>query len=983
MASASASERINRNDEDDDEESAVAFASVDFTGVDFDSPTYTAETDNKVASTSCEEDEAVLEFERALAFGEIATINLDDDSKLQQLGELLDHGKYAEILRSDVAKDFFSLESSTSLPTTSDPLDGHSPNHHIATNIRQQVYSKGTSLLACVEIEILGIAALNLFLQANYTGPALSNDDAHNCLEPLADINPHACWKHRIPSTQRSNTLVEEYKSEEIEEQLTQTRRLSNYQNAILSELAVEGEWPCQVCSVPYFLLLARSILLSLADPSRPDWMHSRELPHAEQNRDAMSSSEIMMIKPPMDFLRYSRQLCAVHLWSARAAVVHKRLIPSREIIPTLWSEAESMLEASVQTFCSSAETPSSLRAATVWLEYGLAESHFERPGKGKQKFRKAQECSGLVVEVTGSEGKRTKFQKKATAQYLVKARSTTTNADQLNESPTKRNDDSIKDQMIKHSEDEILLEKIKFEDDKENEVLHLNILDQAIILALCLDVKNNNPADGLTAEEMGAFLARVLDHHDDWMVYSTALLERAWLEFERSHGRERAILQIQALVDQHTERLTITQSTRKSIEESAPVQDRLKMLHTIVYPPRWSMIADLADRYANLGIVTSAAELYTEVEMWDDVVDCYRRAGKIPLAEKIVRERLHHQETPRMWSALGDLTGDPEYYEKAIALSNGRYAAAFVSLGAHNFDKGDLPAAFENYSAAVKVRPLFPQVWFRLGTVCMQLGRWEAALRAFSEVVQQEPEEADAWANIAAVHMHNKQPAKAYPALVESLKYARSNWRVWVSKLYTCLDLQKYDEALQACNMLLDLRLQRQAADDIPPLEEKCVRAIVGGALKTFHECQDDEAAKQGNRRTLTRVGELLVRLTSSSDAEPWMFETFTFFHEHVGQDKEVMDTLMKEYRALQTIQGWEKDDYQVRRVCAVVAHIAHLQMREGSSESISKAKLMVRGILKKVSVARPDDASVQDEIKLLEKLLKDIETASHSLGK
>jgi hypothetical protein len=119
------------------------------------------------------------------------------------------------------------------------------------------------------------------------------------------------------------------------------------------------------------------------------------------------------------------------------------------------------------------------------------------------------------------------------------------------------------------------------------------------------LDVKNSNPTgDELTAEEMGAYLARVLDHHDDWMLYSTALLERAWLEFESTHGRERAILQIQALADQHTNRLTLTQSTKQSIEESAPAQDRLRNLHSIVYPPRWSMIKDLADRYAAMGIL-------------------------------------------------------------------------------------------------------------------------------------------------------------------------------------------------------------------------------------------------------------------------------------------------------------------------------------------------------------------------------------------
>ena len=96
---------------------------------------------------------------------------------------------------------------------------------------------------------------------------------------------------------------------------------------------------------------------------------------------------------------------------------------------------------------------------------------------------------------------------------------------------------DLIKAQMIKHddvSDDALLLEKIAFEEEHDNAHHNLSILDQSILLALCLDVKNDNPMDGLTAEEMGAFLERVLQQHDDWMVYATGLLERAWLECER-----------------------------------------------------------------------------------------------------------------------------------------------------------------------------------------------------------------------------------------------------------------------------------------------------------------------------------------------------------------------------------------------------------------------------------------------------------------
>jgi hypothetical protein len=52
-----------------------------------------------------------------------------------------------------------------------------------------------------------------------------------------------------------------------------------------------------------------------------------------------------------------------------------------------------------------------------------------------------------------------------------------------------------------------------------------LHPFDQIIILALCLDVSNSNPVDGLTNEEMTPYIEKVLKQSNDrnWMIYSTA----------------------------------------------------------------------------------------------------------------------------------------------------------------------------------------------------------------------------------------------------------------------------------------------------------------------------------------------------------------------------------------------------------------------------------------------------------------------------
>ena len=934
--------------------SEEGFAAVDFSDVDFDvgAENSTVEKVQVDLTNRAQCDLNAISVEQSVAMGHWT--GLDQycascpTSCLAEIVSLLAAGQYAEVLLTSSAQRLFWSGICHSTPSQS-----------VSMQIRKRVFEQGSSITACVELELIGVAALNLFLQSNYTGPMLDNNS-----ETLSMTNPHDCFKDQLCFNGEMTVI----KNEEKDEKLSHSGKHSRFHNGVLSELAVEGCWPCQVCNHPYYLLVARSILLSLADPTRSAWTYPV---------GGNASDTVDTVQPSASFVEFASLLSSAPIWCARSAVTHQRLLQGHEATTTLWNEVTDLYQRAFDKFCGLRGSPEpDLDAAKLFLELGIAHHQFDRPGKGKSAFLDAQLRSGLSIHVTGSEGRRTKYQKKATAQMLVKASSataTTLRVGTINDGdlPTS----AIKEQMVEHSEDGILLDRIRFEDDKENEVANLSLLDQAILLAMCLDVKNSNPSDGLTAEEMGAYLARVLDHHDDWMLYSTALLERAWLEFERSHTRERAVLQMQALADQQTDRLSITQSTRKSIEESAPVQDRLRMLHYIVYPPRWSILQDLADRYAALGIVTSAAELYSEIESWDDAVDCYRRAGKVSTAEKIVRERLEIMETPRMLKALGDLTDNPTHYERAVSLSNGRFADAYVALGAYHFNNGDLAKAEIHYEQAVKVRPLLSHVWFRLGTVAMQLDHWDAALKAFSMVVQQEPEEAEAWANVAAIHMHKKQPSQAYPALVESLKHNRNNWRVWVSKLYTCLDLAKYDEALLACNMLLDLREMNSSSQGVPALEARFVRAIIGGSLKSFQATQSDGIAMESSRRTLSRAYQLLKRLSASADVESWVYETMAFYHEHVGQSDEILEDLMKEYRSLQAVPSWEKDDIQIRRVCGVVSHIVDIQVRDGSRENLSKAKFLARGVVSRIDSSRLDDPSVPSDVANLRDLLQSIE--------
>merc|ERR1711971_436211 len=134
--------------------------------------------------------------------------------------------------------------------------------------------------------------------------------------------------------------------------------------------------------------------------------------------------------------------------------------------------------------------------------------------------------------------------------------------------------------------------------------------------------------------------------------------------------------------------------------------------------------------------------------------------------------------------------------------------------------------------------------------------------------------------------------PEKAYQAINESLKQSRNNWRVWTNKLYLCLDLQKFDEAIQAQFELITLQAKKK---DMPPPEEKCVKAIVAGSFKTLEKANDanDKIMIDSAKRTLARV-EQLLRKISSVVTEPWIWEISARFHNEMGQVQAVLEDLM-----------------------------------------------------------------------------------------
>ncbi|KAG2790706.1 hypothetical protein PC129_g2533 [Phytophthora cactorum] len=972
-------------------------------------------------------EQRLLAIERAVLDSDTKSVieaqqALKDDDEMAPvlaMARLICEGEYADVIRLQQAQKH--LQAVAQL--RSEEQDNEDEDTHICGSIASalrsymlhQCDSAESRLVTAYEIFLIGVAYFDMYVQANYTGPAFEKETLRDVLDLAARLVAYS----------------------------TESNDKKSHSNALVA-LQVDGESPFSICEYPQFLLVGRCLLDFVGNHAYNDWSVAANEVVSGQNDNEVSDDVVegpakrqitggAAIRALGEMLE---KIKSAAWWNARAAVAHERLLLAKQPSNTLWFEArrgyiQTLKTAELFAF----EKDTQYLLACAYVEWGLAQHYFDKNKHGKATFARAKEISGVSVQLSGSMGKRTKFQQKSVAQMVLLAASkkepasededasvyatavaesthvdfggkqvTVEEGEGGNNAAPPADGLTAEEEHIQRlvhegeasyrnvnldqvDQDNYLLESIAFEDRKLTQQGNLQIVDQLVLLGLCLDVKNSNANDGLTREEMMPYVTRVLENPNNWMVYSTALLERAWLECESSKRRERAVLQMQALVDQHTTRLTITQNTLQSIADSAPARERMQFVYSLAFPPRYALKRDLAERYFKLGVLGSAVEICEELEMWDDVVKCYQLLDKPMRAEKLVRERLEIAPTPFMWVTLGDLAQEPSHYETSWTLSKQRFARAKRSLGRHYFETGDHEAAIPHYEDAVRVGPMHTGAWFTLGAIAMRVQRWALAMRAFTRVVQLEPDNGEAWGNLGSIHLHNQRYAEAFAVLEEALKQKRHMWQMWENYALCAMETKRYGEAMYAMHQLLDMRAKHKRPVDSEMLAWLVEAIVYPESLKKMQQdaadedsqkvvsddeednvdqvSDDEDLAGLDEAATATdatpprsdshykkQLAMLFGRVTSivTNDAKIW--QVYAHFNDGVeGRADKARDCRLKQCRALQ-VAGWEREQQKVEDLCAAASRLAEDYLAEGTKKALYSCRLYIRGVLKKAHV-------------------------------
>ena len=513
-----------------------------------------------------------------------------------------------------------------------------------------------------------------------------------------------------------------------------------------------------------------------------------------------------------VDWLYYAR-LCLIdhqevheqhgiaynHWWAARCLFVHQQVL------------SEPSMTLKTQAFHHYARVEAQLKTQNdlskeiqLLIEQGLFHHLLSESREALAVFLTAQEKMQLTVKLTGILGVRTRFQTFKTALLTLDIQSNQNALNPIAESsqPTLDLDDNnnvnnVNNRTIQLNDD-TLLEKPKL--DHVDPVQPVGVMEQILLLALCLNVKNRNPAHGLTKEEMMAYVNRVSEHPNNWLVHSTCLFIRSMLEVDASRTVERAALQMHSLVEQYH-------------DASPGPAERLKHVFTLAYPNYVVLQKELGHMELSLGIAASALTVFQRLEMWEQVVMCYRIMGKLRRAEKVLREQLSVDPTPELWVMLGDLTSDEGCFERAWELSEQRYARAQRFWGRHLLKLQKWKEAIYHFQLALKINPLFPDIWFSLGCSALQIGEWQTARDALSRMVSMHPDDGEAWNNLANCYVQLKEPRQAFHCYEQALKHKRESWKIWQNFLYVALQLGQFRYAIDAIHEMIELK----AAKEVP----------------------------------------------------------------------------------------------------------------------------------------------------------------------
>ncbi|KAL6338083.1 hypothetical protein AAG906_010651 [Vitis piasezkii] len=639
-------------------------------------------------------------------------------------------------------------------------------------------------------------------------------------------------------------------------------------------------------------------------------------------------------------------------------------------------------------------------------LEAGILEYTYGRVDSSRLNFESAEVASGLQLSLTGVLGFRTVHQVEPKAQLVLVANTSMLNSGDTcpstsPELPTNASiigeNNSLAHQNGKGEASDVLMTPRLLQNDNpgigaqgtQNDgtaAVPLNAIQQGVILAQCLLIEKSTRHDEMQRWEMAPFIEAIDSQQSlNFIIRCCCDILRIRWESTRGRTKERALLMMDKLV--------------QGIYACSPgVAQRINFCYGVYLPTIHALRKEYGELLVSCGLIGEAIKIFEDIELWNNLIDCYCLLGKKAAAVELIKARLSEMpRDPRLWCSLGDVTNDDACYEKALEVSNNRSARAKRSLARSAYNRGDYETSKILWESAMALNSLYPDGWFALGAAALKARDIEKALDGFTRAVQLDPENGEAWNNIACLHMIKKKSKESFIAFKEALKFKRNSWQLWENYSQVAADVGNFGQALEAILMVLDLtnnkRIDSELLERITLEMEKrtSTRHPVSSEAANDDNCTKSTHPSDSNvihvgdlmssesrvgiswetENLVEMLGKVLQKIVRSGGrADIWGL--YARWHKLKGDLTMCSEALLKQVRSYQGSDMW-KDRDRFKKFAHASLELCNVYMEISSSTGSHRELLAAEMHLKNI-VKQAESSSDTEEFKDVQACLVEV---------